>query len=80
MEDLGYQWAEEPPPSVTPPLNYTLGKLLGDLRQFGETYQRDAEQIRQLPQLGQPHARLRIAAEVSQARESLLYLISASDA
>jgi hypothetical protein len=46
MEDEGLHLAGKPPP-VSPPGDYTLRKLINDLRTFGERYYQYADQIRQ---------------------------------
>lgn len=71
MEDQGFQWADEVSPPPPPRQNYTVGNLLSDLRHFGETYQRDADQIRQHDQISQRHDWIQLGAFVSDARASL---------
>jgi hypothetical protein len=71
MEEQGVQWTDEVPPPPPPPEHYTLGQLLHDLRQFGESYHQNAEWIRQEHPAVQRHARIQLGAFVSQARDSL---------
>jgi hypothetical protein len=79
MEDQGFQRAEEVAPPPPPPQNYTLGSLLSDLRQFGEAYQRDADQIRQHHPLLQRRDWIQLGVFVSHARESLLRIPGFND-
>jgi len=71
MEEQGFQWAAELPSPPPPPESYTLGQLLRDLRQFGETYHQTGEQIRQQNPAVQRGARLHLGVYVSAARDSL---------
>jgi hypothetical protein len=71
LEDQGLHWDKEvalPPP----PQHYTLGHLLADLQQFGETYQREAAALRHADAHGQRYAGVQLEALVSASRASLL--------
>jgi hypothetical protein len=71
MEEQGFQWAEPAPP-LTPPEDYTLGKMVEDLRRFGEDYYRAEGQLREgNPIVAQP-SRIQLGAHVSGARACLL--------
>jgi hypothetical protein len=71
MEEQGVQWAEKIPPPPAPPEHYTLGDLLHDLRQFGESYQKTEEQIREQHPVVQRGQRIQLGAFVSHTRDSL---------
>jgi hypothetical protein len=71
MEEQGFQWAEETPPPLSPPDNYTLGRLVDDLRRFGEQYHQSVENIRQENPVVQRHSRIQLGAFVSQSRAFL---------
>jgi hypothetical protein len=73
LEDGGLYFVQEfrdltPPP---PPENYTLGNLVGNLRQFGTSYRQDAELIQRQPSIVQRHGWAQLGAFVTDAKESL---------
>ncbi len=71
LEEQGFQWTEEVPPP-TPPVNYTLGKLVEGLRLFAEDYQLVEERIREEHPITAKGSRFRLGAHVSGARACLL--------
>jgi hypothetical protein len=78
MQEQGFQWAEPAPP-LTPPDNYTLGKLVEDLRRFAENYCRAAGRVREGNPVLAPDSRIQLGADVSGARARLLAIPGFSD-
>jgi hypothetical protein len=71
MEEQGFQWAEQTPPPPPPPTNYTMARLVEDLRRFGENYYHAVEQIQEQTAVVQKHSRIELGASVTSARASL---------
>jgi hypothetical protein len=71
MEEQGFEFAQEISTQPTVPENYALGRLVDDLRRFGENYWAASDQIRdQVPGL-QKGSRLQLASVVTGERERL---------